>query len=207
MRAMANKQPPKWRPLSELPAELNDLRTSLPAEGELEGAIANSLRSNLVPIRGRPFNKAHPDYDVRTARPASAFQPLAGHMGADTNIKLAGDFVSIRRGAMAGRYLRVEADLTAVREWLRKNALPSKAAAALSRKRLPDARLPELERFLLDFDRKQEIAGESRGEDAAWRAAQERFPDHIITRDMVRDARKAAGCIGKPGKKSIHAAK
>jgi hypothetical protein len=85
--------------------------------------------------------------------------------------------------------------------------LPSGSAPDVPRRRLPDARLPELERFLLDFDRKQEIAGESRGGDAAWRAAQERFPDHIITRDMVRDARKAAGCIGKPGKKSIHAAK
>ena len=46
-------------------------------------------------------------------------------MGADTKIKLSGDFVSIRRGAMAGAYLRAEADLTAVREWLVENALPA----------------------------------------------------------------------------------
>jgi hypothetical protein len=202
-----NQSTPAWRPISKLPAELNDLQTSLPAEGELEDAIANSLRSNLVPIRGRPFNRAHPDYDVRIARPASAFQPLAGHMGEDTNIKLAGDFVSIRRGAMAGTYLRVEADLTAVREWLRENALPSGSATALSRPPLPKARLPELKSFLRDFDRKQEIAGESRSEYTAWAAAQKHFCENAVIRDMVRDARRAAGCLGKPGIKPIHAAK
>lgn len=113
-----------WRPLSELPAKLNDLRTSLCAEGELEDAIDNGLRSNLVPIRGRPLNGAHPDYDVRTARPTSAFRPLAGHIGPDTNIKIAGDFVSIQRGPLSGWYLRVEADIAAMRKWLRENVMP-----------------------------------------------------------------------------------
>jgi hypothetical protein len=113
-----------WRPLSELPAKLDDLRTSLCAEGELEDAIDNGLRSNLVPIRGRPFNRAHPDYDVRTARPTSAFRQLAGHIGPDTNIKIAGDFVSIQHGPLSGWYLRVEADIAAMRAWLRENVMP-----------------------------------------------------------------------------------
>jgi hypothetical protein len=71
----------------------------------------------------------------------------------------------------------------------------------------PKTRLPDLESFLLNFDSRQGREGGSRGEDAAWAAAQEHFCEYIITRDMVRDARKSAGCLGKPGIKPIHAAK
>jgi hypothetical protein len=83
---------------------------------------------------------------------------------------------------------------------------PAGAAPDVPRRRLPVARR-KLERFLLDFDRKQKIAGESRSEDTAWAAAKKRFCENVVIRSIVRDVRKATGCHGKPGKKPIHAEK
>jgi hypothetical protein len=97
--------------------------------------------------------------------------------------------------------------LTDLKDVFGEDALPSGKATAEARKPLPDSRLPELKRFVGDFARQQERAGGSRNEKTARAAAQEHFDEYIITRDMVRDARRAAGCLGKPGKKPIHAAK
>jgi hypothetical protein len=98
-------------------------------------------------------------------------------------------------------FQRVEADTAIVEQLLRSRNGEGRKSP------FPKSRLPELERFLLDFDRKQEIAGESRSGDSAWAAAQDHFAEYVITRTMVRDARTAAGCLGKPGIKPIHAAK
>jgi hypothetical protein len=114
----------EWRALSGIVAALEALRPSFPADDEFEDALANAIRSG-VPVRARPFDDSHPDYDCLLARPTSAFKPIEAYMGPDTGIKIAADFISLKSGTMAGTYLRAEADVRALRKWLRENLLPA----------------------------------------------------------------------------------
>jgi hypothetical protein len=92
-----------------------------------------------------------------------------------------------------------EADIASVEQCLRE--------AAEARKPFPLSRMLELESFLIALARRQESDGGSMGDDAALEAARSHFSEHIITRALVRDTRRNADCLGKPGKKPIHAAK
>lgn len=140
--------------------------------------------------------------------------------GVELGIEPDSEFLDKNEHAVRGQLLFSESDLEApyaeispqadmahLAQWLRENTLLASPVGDGRKSPFPESRLPELERFVLDFDRKQEIAGESRSENPAWAAAQKHFAEYIITRDMVRAARTAAGCRGKPGIKPIHAVK
>ena len=71
----------------------------------------------------------------------------------------------------------------------------------------PSSRKPELADLMRDFHRNQVASGGSCGENAAWKEARSRFSKYIIPRNLVRDARRTAGCLGKAGKRLNRAEK
>jgi hypothetical protein len=218
---MKDDRPPEWRALQDISYELSRLDYPLWIALSMHGtddAIANSLRSRQVPVRGR---RADPYF---LSWHESAFERIEQYFTANTEIKLISSEIVLRETragilfehdaaarqfrVSAVTYREVEADLRPVERWLRENALPSgypqTANSGLSpdatgRQPLPQSRETELKDFLINHAREQARLGQPNNNDTAQRAAEAHF-NAPIPRDRIRKLRREARCSGRRGR-------